>query len=264
VILVHGGMQAAQNLMKLAKALSDAFSVYIPDRRGRGLSGAHGRNHKFGKECDDLDAIISETAAVNVFGLSAGALISLAAAAVSPSIRKLAIYEPPLLVGGTAPLAWLPRFDREMDQGKLGAAMVTAILGTQALESPILKRVPRFLLARLMDFAIKAEKVKEGDIPLREIIPTMHFDALAVKEINEALDGLEEVRAEVLLLGGSKSPAYLKAALDFLEGVLPHVRRVEFRGVGHLAPDDSGKPELVARELRRFFTEPDAIEERAN
>ena len=36
IIAVHGGgMQAAQNLMKLAHALADSFTVYLPDRRGR-------------------------------------------------------------------------------------------------------------------------------------------------------------------------------------------------------------------------------------
>ena len=30
VIAVHGGMQAAQNLMKLALALADSFTVYLP------------------------------------------------------------------------------------------------------------------------------------------------------------------------------------------------------------------------------------------
>jgi len=59
--------------------------------------------------------------------------------------------------------------------------------------------------------------------------------------------------AEALLLGGAKSPTYLKVALNALEKTLPHVRRVEFAGVGHLAADNSGKPELVAQVLRQFF-----------
>jgi hypothetical protein len=41
---MHTGMQAAQNFMLLAKALSDEFTVYLPDRRGRGLSGPPGEN----------------------------------------------------------------------------------------------------------------------------------------------------------------------------------------------------------------------------
>jgi len=72
------------------------------------------------------------------------------------------------------------------------------------------------------------------------------------------LESFRNVGAEVLLLGGSKSPAYLKAALDALEKVLPHVRRVEFPGLDHAASwntDRGGKPEPVAQALRRFFAE---------
>jgi hypothetical protein len=41
--------------------------------------------------------------------------------------------------------------------------------------------------------------------------------------------------------------------LNGLEPVLPHVRRVTLPGVGHLAADNSGKPQLVAEQLRAFF-----------
>ena len=61
------------------------------------------------------------------------------------------------------------------------------------------------------------------------------------------------VTAETLLLGGERSPAYLKGVLNGLEPVLPEVRRVTLDGVGHVAADNSGKPELVAAELRKFF-----------
>jgi hypothetical protein len=67
------------------------------------------------------------------------------------------------------------------------------------------------------------------------------------------------MHTKVLLLGGSKSPAYLKGALDALENVLPHVNRVEFPGLNHAASwntDKGGQPEPVAQELHRFFAEP--------
>jgi hypothetical protein len=35
--------------------------------------------------------------------------------------------------------------------------------------------------------------------------------------------------------------------------VLPYARRVELKGLDHQGPDDSGDPERVASELRRFF-----------
>ncbi len=68
------------------------------------------------------------------------------------------------------------------------------------------------------------------------------------------------VKSEVLLLGGSKSPAYLKTDLDAIEKVLPHVRRVTFRNLDHSASwnydpkqNPTGKPELVAKELKNFL-----------
>jgi len=70
------------------------------------------------------------------------------------------------------------------------------------------------------------------------------------------LESLRAIPAEVLLLGGSKSPAFLKLALDALEKVLPHVKRVELPGLGHAASwnaDRGGQPEPLAQELRRFF-----------
>jgi len=66
-------------------------------------------------------------------------------------------------------------------------------------------------------------------------------------------EGLRRVTAKVLLLGGGKSPSYLKSALDTLEEILPIVRRIEFPRLGHSGPDNSGKPELIDQELRNFF-----------
>ena len=53
--------------MTLGIALSDEFTLYIPDRRGRGLSGKYGENYSMQKEVEDLDAII-KTGAHNIFG----------------------------------------------------------------------------------------------------------------------------------------------------------------------------------------------------
>jgi len=51
LILVHGGIQTSKNFTKLTTHLSDTFTVYIPDRRGRGLSGKHGDNYCLAREC---------------------------------------------------------------------------------------------------------------------------------------------------------------------------------------------------------------------
>ncbi|MFI1914904.1 alpha/beta fold hydrolase [Nocardia sp. NPDC020380] len=102
VVLVHGAMMTSQLFEGLAAALAADFTVYSPDRRGRGLSGPTGPGYGIGTEIADLAVLLRETGAHNVFGLSSGALISLNAALELPEIRKLALYEPPLAVPRTA------------------------------------------------------------------------------------------------------------------------------------------------------------------
>ena len=81
---MRGGMLASQHFVRLAAALSDAFTLYISDRRGRGLSSPHGHGYCIAKECVDLEALLAATRAQNVFGLSSAAIISLLAAKASP------------------------------------------------------------------------------------------------------------------------------------------------------------------------------------
>jgi pimeloyl-ACP methyl ester carboxylesterase len=254
IILVHGGMQASQNLMKLATDLSDTFTVYIPDRRGRGMSGAPGAGYGIRKECEDIEALMTRFRVQNLFGLSSGALISLQAALVIPAIRKVALYEPPLSINHSTPTGWVKRFDGEIAQGKFAAALVTVLRGLRA--SPVFLRMPQFLLTPFVKLALanQAKGARRDEVPLKTLIPTMHFDAQLVLETEGALESFKAVNAEVLLLGGGKSQQYLRLALDALSAVLPHVRRVELEGLDHLGPDNSGKPERVAQELRRFFT----------
>ena len=256
LILVHGGMQASQNLMKLAAALAEQFTVYVPDRRGRGLSGPYGENYTIQKAVDDMEALLYKTEAHNVFGLSAGAIVCLQSALVLPNIDKLAIYEPPLSINGSLSRDWLARYDHEIAQGKIGAAMVTASKGMK--DAPVFSAIPRFISVPFMTLAMKteAQEVKEDDIPLEKLVPTIHFDAPMVFAAENTIETFKDVRADVLLLGGSKSPAYLKLALDRLSAVLPHVQRVELAGLGHLAADNGGQPERVAQELRPFFDKP--------
>jgi pimeloyl-ACP methyl ester carboxylesterase len=257
LVLVHGGMQASQNFMKLATALSDDFAVYVLDRRGRGMSGPFGNDYGLQRECEDLQAVLLQTNTQFVFGLSSGAIICLQAALTVPEIRKAALYEPPLPISGSSPASWVDAFDTEIAKGDLGAALVTALKGTET--SRVFDLIPRAILVPLMRHAVRAAdptRVMGDDVHPLALIPTMHYDAQLVREMEGKLEQFKDVNVEVLLLGGSRSPLYLRHALAALAGVLPKCRRVKLGGVGHIAADNGGKPELVARELRRFFGTP--------
>ena len=97
VVLIHGSNESARSHTQLALALADTFTVYLPDRRGRGLSGPHRAEHSIRSEVEDLEAVLAESDASRVFGVSIGALIALEAARTLPAIRQVAAYEPALL-----------------------------------------------------------------------------------------------------------------------------------------------------------------------
>ncbi|WP_328356233.1 alpha/beta hydrolase [Mycobacterium sp. NBC_00419] len=99
VVILHGGGLASQHYMKLGAALSDRFTVCIPDRRGRGMSGPYGPDYSIEREDEDLAAVVAETGAECVFGAANGGLFALHGAVSIPQIRKAAVFEPVVFVG---------------------------------------------------------------------------------------------------------------------------------------------------------------------
>jgi pimeloyl-ACP methyl ester carboxylesterase len=256
IILVHGGVNASQHFMKLGAALSDAFTVYIPDRRGRGLSGPFGEDYSIQREVEDLDALLNKTGAHYLFGASTGALIILQSTLTLPGIHKIALYEPLLYLNKSDMdkfNAMIHRYDKEVLEGRLAAAMV-AVTKTEDPSSAIAK-VPRFLLLILFTLILRIDAmvVKGDDVQLKDLMPTLDYDIGLVNETEGKLKNFKDVAAEVLLLGGSKSPLMLKDSLDALSNVLPHVNRIELPGLDHKSAMNSGKPERIAQELRKFF-----------
>ena len=91
VVILHGGALASQHYMKLGAALAEGFTVSIPDRRGRGLSGPYGPQYSIEREDEDLAAIVTDTGAQYVFGAADGGLFALHGSVTVPAIRKVAV-----------------------------------------------------------------------------------------------------------------------------------------------------------------------------
>jgi pimeloyl-ACP methyl ester carboxylesterase len=257
VVLLSGGYLAAQHYMRLAGALSDAFTAYVVDRRGRGLSGQPGDRYSMARECEDLDALLAATGARRMWGHSSGGLVALQAALTFSTVGKVAVYEPPLSERGSISTSWLPRFDREIARGKTASALVTFAKADNLVPA----YWPRWLLVPLVALYLQREKrkVEPHDLPMEALVPLQRLDGLLVKEMDSSLGTFSELSADVLLMGGQKSPAFLREVLDALEETLPRCRRVEFMGVGHSAPQDRAAPERVGAQLRKFFSDPSGL-----
>jgi pimeloyl-ACP methyl ester carboxylesterase len=257
VVVLHGAMESAQSHIELAEALASDFTVYLPDRRGRGTSGPYGERFSLQKNVEDLDAVLTATGADRIFGVSSGAIVCLEAALSLPAIRKAAIFEPPLVIDGSVSTEFLARYDQEIAEGRTAAAMVTGMIGAQ-MGPAVLRKMPRWLLEGLTSMMMSSEdkKASGDDVTMRMLAPTLHYDFELVAESDGRLGSYAAIGAEVLLLSGDKSPAYLRGAVDALETVMPEAKRVRLPGLDHGASGNAnrqGKPALVARELREFF-----------
>ncbi|MGB9200232.1 alpha/beta fold hydrolase [Methanobacterium sp.] len=266
IILLHGGGKSSQTLMQLGTALSDEFTVYIPDRRGRGLSGPFGDEYSLKREVEDVDALIKKTGAHYVFGTATGGIIALQSALELPDIHKAVLYEPPFYVNETEMDNFNDigkRYDEYLAEGKLSSAMVTSgELATKVSDDELqppyqwVKYMPNIVLRLIFKIVLELDSitVKDDDIKLKDLLPTFHNDVVLVNETKGTIENFKNVSAEVLLLSGSKTFLFLKHSLDALNEVLPHVERVEIQGIDHAASEDkTGKPKIVAQEIKRFF-----------
>lgn len=257
LIILHGMMSSGQNHSQLAELLADTFTVYLPDRRGRGLSGPYSPHYRVQDELDDLEAVLTKTGARYVFGVSAGAIIALEAALTLPTIQKVAVFEPPLLPDPSIATTTLARFDQEMAQGKVAAALITAMKGAQmgpAFFNLMPRRLMEFLTGKYM---ASEEKKSDGRyVLMKDLAPTLHYDFQLVAETGGHYERFKALQQAVLLLGVGRSSIYFKEALDNLERVLPHATRIEFPKLDHSATwntDLRGQPQPIADALRRFF-----------
>jgi len=262
LVVLHGAMESSRSHLQLAEALADAFTVYLPDRRGRGLSGPYPADYSVRTDIDDMAALLARTGAQYVFGVSSGAIIWLFAALELQGIRKAAIFEPPLLIDEIKSPPLMRRFDEEIAQGRVAAALITGMKAAR-LAPPVFDRMPRWLLERLTGSMLASEdkRAAPDDVTMRMLAPTLHYDFELVRGAQGALDRFAAITADVLLLSGTASPAFLQASVDALERVLPRAERVRLAGLGHSASGNTADPMTgrgadparVALELRRFF-----------
>ena len=259
LVILHGAMESASSHTELAAELSDSHTVYLPDRRGRGLSGPHRTNHDMRTEVEDLVATWAATGATDVLGVSSGAIIVLEAALRLPEVRRVAIFEPPLIIGDSLSTGFVARYREELARGDLASALVTGMKGAQ-MGPAIFAHVPRPLLRALTVAAMRREDRTLGpsEVTMRALAPTLSYDFMLAEQTRDRLDAYSSITAEVLLLDGGSSPAYLRTAVNALAAVLPRAHRITFRGLGHGATGNArfgGKPAVVAGPLKEFFAD---------
>ena len=248
IVAMHGGVRAAHHYFALAQALAGSYTIYLPDRRGRGLSGPPGNNYSLEKELADLQAVLQATGASYLFGHSAGGFFALEAA-LRLSIHKLVLYEPAVSIHGSMALSWFPAYERAVARNDPATALVKLFKG---LQIGWMSSLPDWVLNPFVHLMLLGQDGKD----MKTLLPT------GVWEINEFLmlenlgltyERYQAISARSLLLCGSRSPAYLRTAARELSKTIPQAKVVELTGLDHNAPDQNA-PLVVASELMTFFS----------
>lgn len=257
LVILHGAMSSAYNHMELAEALASHFTVFVVDRRGRGLSGAYSPDAGLPEEAEDLIAVLRKTQAPYALGVSSGAIILLNAAPQIATLTRLCIFEPPLVSDAPTARAALARLNSELAAGDLTGALVTGMLSAK-MGPRVFQCLPRWMLKAMLRGAVRHEPptTAAGYVAMRDLAPLLRYDFNVVVEMADRFEEFRSLATMTLLLGGSKSPRYLRDALTRLAQILPQTRVQMLPGADHAVcwnKDRGGKPEAVAATLRAFF-----------
>lgn len=148
--------------------------------------------------------------------------------------------------------------------------MLGVKMGPPLFQSKYFPRPILVLLSKLLMKADKAANVKKAkgsscqdyafDRPtFEDLAPTLRNDIKVTSEMfgEKNLDTLAEIDKDLLIISASRSPDYLKNAVRVVKKILPHSMFVELQGYDHGVTGNKsyhGDPEIVARELRHFFS----------
>lgn len=157
VLVIPGTLSIAANYAAFASVLAEHFTVHIIERRGRGESGPQGDDYSIAKEREDVLAVLQETGASLLVGHSFGGLVALEVARNSPSLTKVAVYEPGVSIDGSIPMCWMPDYEKRLAEKKYLDSFVEFSL---AVGPERARNTPRWLMKLLLPLILNSHERK--------------------------------------------------------------------------------------------------------
>ncbi|TDD17836.1 alpha/beta fold hydrolase [Nonomuraea diastatica] len=238
LVLVNGAFtdRGHATLASVAAALAPRFTVVDYDRRGRGDSGDTGP-YAVEREVEDLAAVIDAAGGTAmVFGGSSGAALAIEAAAVSPEISKLALWEPLYHVDDSAPPLpddFAAQLDALVRAGRRGEAVERFMV--EAAEAP-----PE---------AVAAMRALPSWAAMEAVAHTLVHEAAVMGPGNRLPAGrLAALAQPTLVLTGEAGPAWMARAGQAVAAAVPGAVHRVLEGQAH-----NVAPEALVPELLEFF-----------
>ncbi len=215
--------------------LTDGFTVFNYDRRGRGPSGDT-PPYAVQREVEDLEAVIGAAGgSAFVYGTSSGAALVLEAAAAGLTITKLALWEPPYIIDPAMrpPSDTAETFERLVSEGRRGDAV-------------------EFFMANVV--GMPAEFVAQARSQpwwgaTEALAHTLAYDATIMGDYSVPVDRAELVVAPTLVITGGASFPFMHETAKALANALPNGEVRTLEGQSH-----DVAPQVIAPALKEFFT----------
>jgi pimeloyl-ACP methyl ester carboxylesterase len=226
LLLVHGATADHTTWRTVGPAFAETRPVFAVDRRGRGASGdavAYAIEREFEDLATVAEALAAEagTPAIDVAGHSYGGRCALGASLLTPTIRRVVVYEGAPVPPGMSyrPPGLVEAVRSAMDRGDNEAALTTflaGIVGMSATELDAYRANP-----------VWPARVEAAHTILREV----EAETSPAASI-EALGG---VTVPVLLLLGSTSRSPFRIGTDALAARLAEAEIRVIEGAAHAA-----------------------------
>jgi pimeloyl-ACP methyl ester carboxylesterase len=237
IVLVHGSISTGEQWLAVAEQLAKSHTVYIMDRRGRGLS-ADAEEYSLRTESDDIKTMLGAAGdGAALLGHSYGAICTLEAVRTGASVSSLVLYEPPLPIDAPTAGAALGEYAAAVDAGDGDKAMRVA--------------AKHFLrISPEETEALAASPLWPGMI---ELSPTWTRELSEIDKTNVLVQEYIKIDVPTLLLVGEASPSHLVGASRYLQQGLPKATEAVFPGQNHFA--HVMDPATVAEAITAFLAQ---------
>lgn len=233
VIMVDGALcsRLSGPGVSLAPRLSQHFTVFVYDRRGRNDSG-NTLPYAVEREVEDIAALIKEAGGpVCLFGHSSGAVLALEAAAGGLNVEKVAIYEPPYVASGNGPrppedaAAQLARLASIGRRGDALEYWMVKMVGQKSEEAASMRNAPFWPALEALAHTLAYEATIMGDwrVPVR----------------------MASIRIPALVIDGGASPEYMRQAAQAVAKAIPQAQYRTLEGQTHNVAAEAITPVLI-------------------
>jgi pimeloyl-ACP methyl ester carboxylesterase len=239
IVVVHGGMGAAEHWDPVNVLLAPSWCVLGLERRLYGRSGPPQSAHSMAREAEDITAVldtIGEPAIV--VGHSSGAVATLEAALLHPAnLAGLVLYEPPVHAGTPLGGEHQARAEAALAAGDADTALYIFFHDIVGFDDALID-------------PMRSPKWRAGWEYMQTVLPAQMEDNRAIRALPFGVDRYATIDVPALLLRGTDSPQHLQDRLAALADVLPDKRIVDLPGEGHNA--NMSSPQLVADAIAGF------------